>query len=408
MRARTGAAVALAVGLLAGVALLGAGGFASGGTLTAEWVSDTARDNTINHHAVGAGGGRVVTPVSGVGNRPGLTDTTCSLVGLEPANGSVRWRASVSAADCFVHALTEPAVADADADGATEALAATSEDELVAYDARTGRREFAVSLPTYGYARPTVANLTPAPGPEVVAADIDGNLVVTTGEGKVLWRRPASGDATVWAPPVVDDADADGTPEVLLAGSGGIRLLNATGGVEWRHDTTVETIAYGQTDDDPAAEVIGAWTGRVVAIDGADGTVEWETSVEGTATVHDVGDADGDGTAEVYAGLTSQAVLALDAATGEREWRVAVTDGSAPMAPPVLADVDGDGTPEVAAAANDGTVAVLDPASGAELAAFQRAVPVWTQLTPADLDGADGAELLVRYGDGRVVALAYR
>jgi hypothetical protein len=61
----------------------------------------------------------------------------------------------------------------------------------------------------------------------------------------------------------------------------------------------------------------------------------------------------------------------------------------------------------VIAVTNSGTVAVLDAESGSEMAAYEREVPVWTVPTPADLDGDGDTEVLVRYGDGRVVALDY-
>jgi len=56
---------------------------------------------------------------------------------------------------------------------------------------------------------------------------------------------------------------------------------------------------------------------------------------------------------------------------------------------------------------NSGTVAVLDPETGAELALYERTVPVWTFPTVHDIDDDGAAEILVRYGDGRVVALEY-
>jgi hypothetical protein len=56
---------------------------------------------------------------------------------------------------------------------------------------------------------------------------------------------------------------------------------------------------------------------------------------------------------------------------------------------------------------NSGTAAVLDPETGAELALYERTVPVWTFPTVHDVDNDGAAEILVRYGDGRVVALEY-
>jgi hypothetical protein len=71
----------------------------------------------------------------------------------------------------------------------------------------------------------------------------------------------------------------------------------------------------------------------------------------------------------------------------------------------VLVDLDGDGSPSLVAGTSGGTVAVLDPATGAERAVYERDAPVLTGVTPANLTAAPGDEVLVRYADGRVVAL---
>jgi hypothetical protein len=73
----------------------------------------------------------------------------------------------------------------------------------------------------------------------------------------------------------------------------------------------------------------------------------------------------------------------------------------------VLGDVTGDRQSEVIAVTETGSVVVLDAASGAELARYERSVPIWTFATPANIDDDSRMEILVRYGDGRVVALEY-
>jgi outer membrane protein assembly factor BamB len=98
----------------------------------------------------------------------------------------------------------------------------------------------------------------------------------------------------------------------------------------------------------------------------------------------------------------------LNARTGETEWSTSVSSSEDTIVPaPVLGDVTGDGQQEVAAVTKTGSVAVLDAESGAELARYERNVPIWTFATPADIDRDDRMEILVRYGDGRVVALEY-
>lgn len=165
----------------------------------------------------------------------------------------------------------------------------------------------------------------------------------------------------------------------------------------------------------PGTEEIGAASCALVRLAPADGAVEWRAPVRSAncsthaLTRPEIADVDGDGGLEVVAGTAERAVVALDAATGEREWTTRVDPGGnhPMMAAPVVADLDADGTPELVAASAQGTVAVLDPARGTELAAYERDVPVWTYPTLADLDGDGDREILVRYADGRVAALDY-
>lgn len=411
MRPRTVVGLLVLAVVLGG--LLVAGLAPTGGDLVELWVSDTPRDNQVNHHAVGVGpsGDVVVAPVAEVPHSDvELTDTSCSLVRLGPESGGVAWRAGMPAGDCFTHALTQPAIADVDGDGDLEVLVATTQDALVAYDAESGAEAWRVSLSTYGYGRPTVGNVTPAPGLEVVVSDIQGEVVVATGEGDVAWRldldRTAWDDPIVWARPIVADVDGDGSPEVAVGSNDGTVVLSADGGVQWQVDGSAAYLAAGDVDGDDAVELIAAGSSGVAAYDGADGAEAWSRSLS-NARVRTVADGDGDGTAEVYVGRVGGEVLALDATTGETEWSTTVGDDDSIVPAPVVADVDGDGTEEVVAATEGGTVVVLAPDSGAELARYERSVPIWTFVTPADLDDDGDAEILVRYGDGRVVALDF-
>ena len=411
MRLRTAAALLLVVGALAGAVLVGLGSPATGGSLTETWVSDTPRENRANHHAVGVGPDAevVVAPVAEI-PRDGapVTDRSCVLARLAPADGGVQWRAGIPAANCTSHALTEPAIADLDRDGNLEVAAATTEDALVVRGAAEGREEWRVLLSTFGYGRPTVGNLTPAPGPEVVASDINGGVVAATAEGRVAWRRDLASlpleRTIVWGRPVVRDLDADGAPEVLVGTSSGPVALAADGGTEWYAEGAAGHAVTVQADDDPALEVVTGGTDGLRAYDGATGDLEWERDLPGSRVR---AAADVDGTAAVFVGQTDGTVLAVDAATGETRWTATLATGTDAAVAPVLGDLDGDGTDELVVATNGGTVSVLAPGDGAELAAYERSVPVWTFPTPADLDGDGADELLVRYGDGRVVALSY-
>lgn len=404
MRPRTLVGLALVLGFLIAGALYGLSG-TGGGSLSEAWVSDTARENEVNHHPVAAQGDLIVAPVAAVVNVEEIGPNSCVLARLAPETGSVRWRAGVRPVNCTTHALTEPLLADLDGDGEMEVAAASTENAVVVHAAETGAEEYRIPLGTYGYGRPTAGNLTDAPGPELVASDIVGGVVAAAGE-TVLWRDAANG--TTWAAPVVADVDADGETEVVVGTAEEVVTLTADGTREWRATVSATRLAAADADEDQAVELFTTTTRTVRSLDGRNGTVAWTTHVEGSPALHEVGDGDGDGTPEVYVGVSGGRVVALDAATGAIEWRTQlVPERRATMPPPTLGDVDGDGAPELVAAANDGTVAVLDPVDGRELASYRREVPIWTEPTVEDVDGDGRAEILVRYGDGRVAMLTY-
>lgn len=399
MRFRTAvAAVLLCLVLASAVAV----GLVTGdGTLDQQWVSDTARDNEVNHHAVGVGprGDAVVAPIAGVPNAERIGPETCSLTRLRPSDGAVTWRWSVPAEDCFTHALTQPAVADVDGDGGLEVAVGTTRNALVVLDAATGAEQWRVPLSTYGYGQPAVGDVTGDGGPDIVTSDIGGTVVAARGNGTVAWR--AETEMAVWARPRLVDVDDDSASEVVVGGSESVVAFDGDGTELWR-------APVGATELTAAANgtVFAGDTRTLTALDAATGEQRWNRTVDGTPRMHTTGDADGDGQTEVYAGVGSNTVVAVDAASGDVEWETAMGgDGKRSAFAPRLADVDGDGTSEVVAVTNDGTVAVLDGDSGEERAAYQRDVLVWTFPTPSDLDGDGDAEILVRYGDGRVVAL---
>ena len=411
MRRRTGLALAAVFGLLALVVVVGVGFTPSGG-LTEQWVSDTPRENEINHHAVGIGpaGDVIVAPVAEVpyADVP-ITNSSCELVRLNPDEGSTVWEVGMPAEDCYTHALTEPAIEDTDDDGELEVLVSSTENALITYDAETGNEEWRVPLSTYGYGRPTVANVTPAPGPEIVTSDIEGGVVVVDGDGMVEWRAMLNAtqpNPSVWLAPLVDDFNADGSPEVLLASRNGSVLLSSDGHVEWRSDGAANYLAAAQVDDDPESAVFA--TGRsAVRSYVVGGELAWERDLSNSRFKTAL-DGDGDGTVELYVGRIGGRLLALDATTGDTEWSTRLsTNDEAMVQPPVLADVDGETGPEVVTVLETGTVVVVDPNSGAEQARYERDVPVWTAPSVADLDGDDVDEIIVRYGDGRVVRLDY-
>jgi len=413
MRLRTAAVLVAVV-----VALAGTGAAAiwwtgdSGGALTELWVSDTARETDFNHHGVGVGGDEgtgvgervVVAPVLDQSSQSKLSQYSCALVRLAPENGSVDWRYGIPPDRCFVHSLTRPTIADLDGTGAPEVVAGTVENETVVLDAADGREEFAIEMGTYSYGEPVVADVLGDDDPEIVASDIGGNVVVTDNEGQVQWRATVAG--SVWAPPAVLDVDGDDRREVVVGGGEETVAFERDGSVLWRRAVSGNELVAAPTDD--GVRVVAAGFGDVVGLDGATGDPVWNQSVRGSPALTALGDGDGDGRPEAYVGAANGVVHAFDAVDGSDEWRTTLAadaDGATP--PPTLADLSGDGSLELVAPTNGGTVVVLDPGDGSELAAYERATPIRTGVTAADIADTAGEEVLVRYGDGRVVALEY-
>lgn len=418
---------ALAVGPFAPPALDGGPDEARTGTLSEHWVSDTERAISGNHHAPVAGRvdgtGMVYAPISGAAHEhedgPAGAhahddgNAGCALVALHAGNGTVRWADRVPPANCTIHAVSEPTVADLDGDGRPHVVAATTERVVRGFDPADGSVAFAYGLPSYGYTRPVAADVTGDEDPELVVVDGRGSVFVARPDGSTVWQRRH--DVYTWGQPAVADFDADGDPELFVALGDGTTVVYAAedGRVEWRRSAEArDAITWATTVPRPDARggdvVVATTTGLVRALDGRTGAEMWTRDVGDLAAVHAVGDGDGDGAVEVYAAGGDGVVRSLSASSGELEWRRNVTTaGNQMLPPPSLGDLDGDGRPELVAPTNNGRVAVLDPAAGEVLATYRRTVPIWTRVVLADLDGDGGQEVVVMYGDGRVAMLTY-
>ena len=380
-----------------------------GGTLTEQWVSDTSRKLQANHHPVAAeeteDGVIIVAPINELSTVDGLTDTSCSLVRLDPSTGSADWQAGLPAGNCTNHALTGPAIADIDEDGTEEVLVATSDSTLDVHNAESGAQEWRHPTSTLGYSEPAAGDLLPAPGKEVVAVDLRGSVYAVYANGTTAWRDNHS--ASTWANQQIADFDGDGTAEVAVATGQTTTLYEANGDISWQTNASASWSSTGQADNDEAPELFVAGQGEVTVLDGNDGGTVWSRRFNSIASIHAVGDGDGDGEDEVYVGLSGGRVLALDATDGSDEWTTQLPGENRIMPPPALGDVDGDGSPELVAMAQEGVVYVLDPRSGDQLATYEREIPIWTYPALADIDDDGDKDILVMYGDGRVVALSF-
>jgi outer membrane protein assembly factor BamB len=315
-------------------------------------------------------------------------------------DGNVRWRNRVSQDVCYIHAIGNPAILDYDSDGTPEVLAPTTERYVYAYAPFTGRMELRQQLTSFGYSKPVVVSGQPR---TVIVADFNGTVFSIYPNGTTAWIRRVGG---VFADPAVADFDDDNRSEIAVGSVGNVTLFEANGSMIWQTDAAATWMAAGQLDR--RSVIVAAGNRQVVALAGDTGTVLWRWRPTAVPTLHQIGDGDGDGTMEVYVATNAGRVYALNARTGTVEWRTTLTTAQMNMMPPpTLGDLDGDETLELVAVTNTGLVSVIDPKSGEILASYRREVAIWTFPTVADIDGDTQEEILVMYGDGRVVALSY-
>jgi len=412
MQLRTALAAVVVIVALAGTAVLGFSTVAdSGGTLTERWVSNTMSGTQSNHHAPAAGqvngNGMLFSPISGE-----VDSNQCALVAQNATSGSSRWHEPIPPANCTIHAVADPTLADFVGDDAKEIIATSTEQEVAAYRPRTGEQVFQYNLTDYGYTQPVVADLTGNETNELVVVDVQGTVFVLRPNGTAVWTEQLA--SYTFGQPAVEDFDADGKPEIVVGTSSGQLVLFERNGTRmWNRtrpfESSITWMTTGQADDDPATEIVTATVdGRVTTIDGKHGAVQWQRDFGEFAAVHAFGDGDGDGEPEVYAVAKDGKLRSLNASDGSVEWTTTLTTESVQMMPPpAMGDVDNDTDPELVAATNDGIVSVVNPDSGDVLASYERDVPIYVHPTVADTDCDGTAEVYVIYGDGRVVSLSY-
>ena len=382
-----------------------------GGSLTELWVSDTARESLGNHHAAAAdrvqGQGMVFVPISGRANT-----TECDLVALNGTTGARQWNYPIPAANCTIHSVADPTVADYDSDGVKEVFAATTEQAVIGFHPLTGEVEFRQNLTSYGYTRPLVTDLTGDGANEVIVVDVRGTVFVFRPNGTAVWTKQLS--SYTWGQPTAADFDGDGSAELVvgLGGNGSLYMFEQGGSIRWRRTnpfgSSITWMTTGQADDDPGVEVVAATTDGIVAlVDGRTGQVQWQRDFGEYAAVHAFGDGDGDGKPEVYAVARDGKLRSLAANDGTVEWTTTLTTEDVQMTPPPsMGDIDGDGNPELVVVTNNGIVSLVDPQSGEIVDSYERDVSIWVHPTLADIDGDGVAEIFVTYGDGRVVAFS--
>jgi RHS repeat-associated protein len=315
---------------------------------------------------------------------------------LDGATGAERF--TVANPSQQVAALSPPAVGDIDGDGRPEIIAvALSTDRLIAFEHDGTFKWQSPVVESPGWGGAALVDFDGDGQPEILvgrtvlngngtirwkgtggkgeastasgllagslsmAADLDGNGIpeVVAGntayrnDGTILWQVSAPDGLTA-----VGNFDADPSPEIVLVGSGQVRLLEHNGAVKWGPVSLPGGGGGGapvvaDIDGDGVPEIGVAGASRFTTFR-ADGTAKWSVPIQDVSsnvTGASVFDFEGDGAAEVvYADENAMRVYKGTDGTVLFERLI----GSCTVFEnPVIADVDADGRAEIVVVAND-------------------------------------------------------
>ncbi|MFZ5481748.1 MAG: FG-GAP repeat domain-containing protein [Myxococcota bacterium] len=191
----------------------------------------------------------------------------------------------------------QPAVADLDLDGVEEVITGDSifgPDGEVIWNDRS-----------LNDAAAAVANLDGDPEGEFVASSYNEIRFHDT-DGTILWGPTRHPTANILSPPAIGDVDGDGEVEIVIAGGNELWVLNADGSELWTARVHDESGATGASifdfDADGVPEIVYIDEIQMIAFNGTDGAIKFQSDKHGSATMYDypvIADIDADGHAEI-------------------------------------------------------------------------------------------------------------
>lgn len=249
---------------------------------------------------------------------------------------------------------------------------------------------------------PLVAEVAPAPGPEIFVALESGGIRAFQSDGKALWSAEAGAALPASSQAALLTGNDDQPALIAVAHAAGAVAFQADTGAEaWK--TTAEqgpgtywSIAADVNDDTQPDLIAASASGAVAAFGGRDGALLWESPAENVTTLSGapaVADVDDNRAPEIYL-AGKEGLRALDS-EGRELW-FAPLDGGAACAP-IVADVDDNDDFEIYALAPDGTLLARDARNGDALweLKLEGMTGSAVQLATADLDQDETGEILI-------------
>ncbi len=197
-------------------------------------------------------------------------------------------------------------------------FAADAEGLVIAYDRSSGDEQWEAALEA------PVSSGVGAAGGQVFVGTLRGNVIALDAEsGSVLWKTPLTGE--VLAPP-----QGNGSEVVVQTLDGKVFGLNTeTGEQIWMHDTSVPALTLRGTATPIVTSTsvyAGFATGKILALDVKDGSVQWEQRVaiaQGRSELERVIDINGAPLLVgdvLYSGSYQGRLVALNRSNGRGLW----------------------------------------------------------------------------------------
>lgn len=239
------------------------------------------------------------------------------VAGLDLGSGEPTWTVTVAKGEKSPIAV-----------GDGRAYAISKAETMVAVDAATGERVWQRPLAPIDAADPGVVEFAPLPLGDRILVPISGTeddvpdrvVGVARADGTTLFTHELAASLS-GAPGATDEG------VVLPLLDGRVRLLDRTGSIRWTRGVDAALSAVGTA---PETAYLGAATEAVLALEAATGAVAWRGSLANTVFARPLVTDD-----RVYVGGADYVLRAFDAGSGQQLWRDelanAVTHGPLPV-----------------------------------------------------------------------------
>ncbi len=196
---------------------------------------------------------------------------------------------------------------------------------------------------------------------EIVYGTSDGTLYAVDENGQEEWSFQGIGP--FYTPPGIADIDGDGIMEVVIGGyfqgTGDPNLYAVNGedgsllwtfstednGASWAEGFEASPSFYDVNSDDILDVLIGTRDNNFYALNGLDGTIEWESQFEHFIRAGSpIGDIDHDGKDEILV-VDNHALTRMFEMDGSIDWEIYATYSI--VSTPIFADLTGDGYDEI-------------------------------------------------------------